>query len=611
MLGLVCLVWVGSSRRAEAQLGALISPGQLAKAHASLEGISNCQKCHEQGKRVTAQKCLVCHTAVADRIARRMGIHRNVGADCTTCHAEHGGADGSLRPFNQKAFDHASVTGFPLTGKHAPLATQCGACHKSRSFLSAKSACVSCHADIHKGALGSSCTSCHSTQIAFKDAGARFDHAKAAFQLAGAHTKVACASCHVNNTFKGVKFAACTDCHRDPHRQAFGTSCTACHTDTTWSTNKVAHAKTSFPLIARHATVDCVACHKQPAMKTKLKADTCAACHTDVHQGAFQQDCKACHSESGFAKAPFNHGRTRFLLTGQHEGLACDTCHKNLAAPASGPPRMTSSRTVDFRGLRTTCVSCHADVHQASLGSACESCHTSTTFRVTAFVHPRRPDFFAGQHAAVACDKCHMPAAPTRPARTGATVLDVQFRDLPMTCVSCHRDVHLGQEGTACETCHNVQTAKLAVPAFSHTRTSFALTGRHEGLACVACHKQETGVFPAGAGTAVRLKGVARECRGCHADEHQGQLDSTCESCHKTDSFKLPGYRHRSPAMAGFLVGRHARAACEACHKPFAGQSAAGPATAIRFKVETRCVACHVDVHRGGLGPNCGDCHRP
>jgi len=171
--------------------------------------------------------------------------------------------------------------------------------------------------------------------------------------------------------------------------------------------------------------------------------------------------------------------------------------------------------------------------------------------------------------------------------------------------------VHLGQEGAACESCHSIQTAKFAVAAFSHTKTTFALTGRHQSLVCSQCHKEETGAFPAGSGTAIRLKGVARDCRGCHTDVHLGQLDSKCETCHQSESFKLPAYKHRSSQMSGFMVGRHAKATCDACHKPFVGQSAAGPVTALRFKVETRCLACHVDNHRGALGPNCGDCHRP
>jgi hypothetical protein len=77
---------------------------------------------------VTASKCLPCHKAVADRIARRFGVHRAVTDTCVTCHVEHRGAEADLRRLDPQTFDHA-VTGFLLDGSHAKLATNCAACH--------------------------------------------------------------------------------------------------------------------------------------------------------------------------------------------------------------------------------------------------------------------------------------------------------------------------------------------------------------------------------------------------------------------------------------------------------------------------------------------------
>src|SRR6187401_1797615 len=74
---------------ARAQLGALVSPGRLARAHASLEGINNCLQCHTAGRGVSAEKCLTCHAPVARRIAQKTGVHRAVTTDCVTCHVEH------------------------------------------------------------------------------------------------------------------------------------------------------------------------------------------------------------------------------------------------------------------------------------------------------------------------------------------------------------------------------------------------------------------------------------------------------------------------------------------------------------------------------------------
>jgi hypothetical protein len=625
LASLVALLWMGGPARADAQLGSLISPGRLSRPHAALEGLGNCQKCHEQGKQVVADRCLSCHKPIADRIARKVGVHKSAANDCVSCHVEHAGVDGELRPFDQKNLDHARMTGFVLDGRHAGAIVTCASCHKGRSFLTANASCASCHADVHKGSLGKNCASCHSAKASFKALGGQFDHTKAAFQLVGAHRAVACTSCHVAGTFKGVKFASCTDCHKDPHRQNFGATCTSCHSNDTWRTKKVDHTKTTFQLVGRHTTTECVACHKQPAMRVKPRADTCAACHVDVHRGSFKQDCKSCHSETGFGKTPFDHTKTRFALTGKHVEVACASCHTStanggrsavVARAAARPPagaRPTAANAVDFRGLRTECVSCHRDVHGAELGSACESCHSTSAFKIANYVHPRFPDFFGGSHARVACDKCHRQQPPARPVRTVTVALTkTGFKGVSTECASCHEDVHLGQEGVRCESCHTVQAPKFAQTSFTHKNALFQLTGRHETAPCSACHRPETATFPARSGTAVRYKGLGATCVTCHADVHLGQVAASCESCHATSSFKLLRYKHRSLQLvaSGFFSGRHAGAGCQACHRTTTTDFPGGRGTAIQFKVDARCVTCHTDVHRGSLGSSCIDCHR-
>lgn len=622
LAALVFVVLVAGSGRAEAQLGTLLSPGALTKAHAGLEGIANCQKCHEQGQRITAEKCLACHKPVADRIARKVGVHQNVKGDCVTCHVEHTGAEGELRPFDQGAFDHAAVAKFPLDGKHAVLAGKCAACHKTRSFLTASATCQSCHADVHKGRLGTACASCHSTNVGFKDvvSGGRFDHSKAAFQLLGAHKSVQCTSCHVNGAFRGLAFSSCTSCHKDPHQPALGATCTTCHTSDTWRTSKFDHARTAFPLVGKHTSVGCASCHKQSALKVKPRSNTCAACHVDVHRGTFKQDCKACHSETGFQKAPFDHMQTKFPLVGKHTPLACAACHKNVSLTA----KTASQRVADYRGLLTTCVSCHTDVHRSELGTTCESCHSAVGFGVTTYKHLRFSEFFGGQHTSVTCSQCHRPAAaPVQTAsaargRGAATpalsvrpaVLNLSFKSATTTCVTCHKDVHLGQVGAECQKCHRVDGAKFAVAGFSHSSTTFPLTGKHESAACSACHKPETTAFPAGAGTTMRLKGLPAECRACHQDVHLGQVDTKCESCHTTHAFKLPNYKHTNTRLRDFFVGRHVTPKCESCHTRVTRDFPGGRGMAMAIKLDARCTACHKDVHNGSL-PNCQSCHRP
>lgn len=632
----VLLATVATATGVEArQLGALVSPGRLSQPHATLEGIRNCTTCHEAGARVTPGKCLACHQPIAERIRARRGVHRAVGAgECVTCHAEHQGAEGELRPFDLSQFDHARDAGYPLDGRHAPLAANCAACHKTRSFLAARTTCGSCHQDTHKGTLGAKCESCHTTRVAFSDGRQAFDHSKAAFPLAGAHERVACESCHKNQQYKGVAFAACTACHTDPHTPKATAACTSCHSPASWRSRRFDHQTTRFPLAGRHQAVACAECHVRPALQVTPRFDTCAACHADPHRGAFTQDCKSCHSEQSFTTATFDHRITAFPLTGKHEPATCVACHENLARAAQRTGRPTRPAVVDFGGLRSACSSCHDDVHAADLGTACETCHSTERFAVTTYAHRRADAFFAGGHAPATCEACHLPSAPvpmaallatrvarpriTEPAVTlpGATPVHgplaaTKLSAATRTCNSCHADPHLGQVGTACERCHAVDTAKFAVTVgFDHARATFALGGKHATVACAQCHRPETAVFPAGSGTATRLTGVATTCAACHADVHRGQLGTRCESCHTDQTFALTAYTHKNPTQRAFFTGAHARAACANCHTAASGALPAGAGTAVRYAIATECTTCHRDVHNGALGPKCADCHR-
>ncbi|MEQ1907981.1 MAG: cytochrome c3 family protein, partial [Vicinamibacterales bacterium] len=464
LIGLTLLV---SQTARAGQLGALLSPGPLARAHRTLEG-AKCAQCHEAGRKVSATRCLTCHKPVADRVSAHKGVHRQA-TECVSCHKEHAGLDGDLRHLDVRAFNHTTDTSFPLDGLHAKVGASCTACHKGRSFLEAKSTCDSCHADVHKGALGASCTKCHSTTVAFKSARAQFDHSTARFQLTGAHQRVACEQCHKGAVYKGVAFASCTSCHKEPHDNRFGPTCTSCHTTERWSTQTIQHAKTAFPLTGAHVKVACAKCHTGRTMTEPLRSDRCAACHVNVHRDSIKEDCATCHSDTTFKDATFDHNkRTAFALEGKHEGLSCVKCHSNVS---SGEVPL-ARRTADYSGAHTECVSCHADKdpHKGAFGRACDSCHKPATFAVKDFRHPREPAFFGGQHQPLDCVKCHLPDQAARPKATTPLI----------ACVSCHADTHLGQLGSSCDQCHTVDGVKFKALAFSHDRARLTLTGKHQ-----------------------------------------------------------------------------------------------------------------------------------
>lgn len=581
------------------QLGALVSPGPLAQAHAALEGVRNCAACHEAGRRVTVPRCLSCHKPIAERIARKVGVHRAAGTDCVACHVEHAGREAELRQIDVRTFDHRTETGFPLDGLHGgPLARNCAACHKRRSFLEARPACSTCHTDVHKGTLGPDCTSCHSTTVTFATAATSFDHSRAKCPLTGSHRQVKCTECHTGRgLFRGVAFDSCTSCHKSPHRATLAPTCTACHVTDSWNTRTVTHSRTRFPLVGAHNQVTCEKCHTSGDMAKPVKFDQCAACHVNVHRDSIKEDCRTCHTETSFRvagptgpAATFDHAtRTGYALEGKHAAVTCRQCHTNISADTVPLAR----KVLDYSGASTACVSCHTDAHKGEYGLACEACHRTNTFEVKEFRHPRRQEFYVGEHAAVTCDRCHVPANRLRPTRVGVALTSISAVSPSMECRTCHSDVHLGQLASTCETCHDVKGVRFAAIAFSHERTKLPLTGRHGEIECVLCHVQETARFPAGTGTAVRYAPLEATCQACHADPHLGQMSGGCETCHSAQTFALPTYTHQG--MADFFGGFHGKYACQSCHTHETGAFPTGRGTAVRYLVGRECASCHAN----------------
>jgi hypothetical protein len=595
----VCVLAVAAaaSRAVTAAPQVQLSPGPLSRAHASLEGIGKCSECHDPTQAITPARCLECHKPIASRIARKVGVHRNVKDSCASCHHEHKGANVDLRQFDRTTFDHSVETGFPLDGLHARVAATCGACHKTRSFLAARPACDSCHQDPHKATLGQECAACHTTQLAFKRTRERFDHAKARFALTGAHQRVACEKCHKDGVFRGLRFAECSICHGTPHRTPLGPSCATCHTTERWAAvTGFDHARTSFALVGSHRTVACAGCHAN-GVRTPLRFDRCSSCHSNVHRDSIKDDCRSCHTEETFAKGRFDHReRTGFPLDAKHSPLPCRKCHTSLPAASSA---QTSRTVVDFGGLNAACVACHQDQHKGEFGRACDACHRPATFKVAGFAHPRMPEFFGGQHQALSCAKCHVrpgsqPGLATAiPSGRAPTAAPRGGTPPPSSaCSTCHADVHLGQVGTGCDRCHTVDAAKFAPARFDHGTATFPLTGKHRAAPCAKCHISEAGSFPSGTGTAVRLRPLHADCASCHKDPHLGQVATTCDRCHTPETFAVTAFRHTGLEYL-FSVGNHQSLPCASCHKRESGQFPAGPGTAVRLTVARTCVGCH------------------
>lgn len=597
------------------------SPGPLAGAHAKYD--DQCDKCHTEGKGVVDDKCLDCH-----KVAKTSKFHWNHAQEskkpCASCHRDHRGrAFALVRWTPPKDFDHGA-TGFVLRSAHA--LQPCKACHTTPGrWMGQKTACSSCHRDPHQPSLGPKCENCH-TEAKFGGA-EKFNHDDARFRLLGKHKQVACAKCHessgIKAKFRGIAFAACADCHREPKSgHAGGKDCKDCHNNDSWAqvsrgSALELHQRTRFPLLGRHAETPCEKCHK-PVLDKKLAGPTkagskpgfgpvdsaCVSCHRDPHERRFGQDCKKCHGFFDFRllpSAPWSHDSTRYPLLGLHKRLACTACHGGSGAYA----KKYLGRDGD------NCLDCHKDPHggpfmSVARGDRCESCHSVQGFAPADYgvdQHAKAKYPLQGAHRVVGCVGCHAapakgPGAVTAP--DGSKV--AKLRDLPQDCAGCHRDVHGGQfvrdgQPRACDTCHDNQRF---VPAtrFDHAATRFALTGGHAKPSCAACHLR-----PA-AGAPVQFAQMQQSCQGCHPDRHGGQFSMTepirgCQDCHRPDaSFKIAQFDHGRTRFA--LDGRHAALACAKCHPDRPGPD--GKPTAFYRIGVYACAQCHKNPHRPPAG---------
>ncbi len=532
---------------------AQLSPGDLSRPHADLEGIKHCTECHEVGKKVSAQKCLACHVLLRERIAEKAGLHSQPGYDnCVTCHNEHHGRDFPLIHWKdgKENFDH-SLTGFKLEGKHNGL--KCAKCHQpeyisqieqfraqkkdlTKTFLGLRKDCLSCHRDEHRGQFKQACLDCHDMN-GWKPA-PKFDHAKTDYPLTGKHKTVDCQKCHKSITdnrypddpdflrFAGVEFGNCSSCHEDIHHNTLGPNCRECHVTTGWkSYNEKAfnHSKTRFPLRGKHRTVACEKCHLPGKPVTITHYQHCADCHEDYHQGQFtkqskKQPCEDCHTEDGFTPSKYTvleHNKTEFPLDGSHLAFPCIACHKEVKI------RNGSKPTMQFTFKSTRCNGCHQDPHGGELDrytaqKGCEYCHSTLTWKAVSFDHSQTKFPLEGRHVKVECSQCHKLVTPPG---------HFQFKNVETDCQSCHKDIHFGQfatttagraepaDHTQCSRCHTPSDWKAE--KFNHNRDAkFKLEGAHQNVPCQKCHFKTT----ENGNTFVRFKPLDISCSSCHGN---------------------------------------------------------------------------------------------
>ena len=408
-------------------------------------------------------------------------------------------------------------------------------------------------------------------------------------KLTNAHAKYEeqCSLCHDRSDRKR-QTRLCLDCHKDiaadardhhgmhGHLPGIGESqCSACHSEhlgrdadiVKFSREQFNHERTDYPLKGRHADLTCTSCHAAGQRYRDVPRD-CLGCHKqeEPHEGRLGRDCAGCHGVGAWRDITYDHDATAFPLRDRHAQLACAACHFGNR----------------YRGTPGECVSCHEpdDVHRRERGTRCADCHTTHSWKNSKFDHARETGYaLLGVHDRIACNDCH---------RSG------NLKDkLPRECFGCHRaqDSHAGRLGQDCGSCHG--NDKWRPATFDHTRdTKWPLAGRHQQVPCHNCHTAEVAVqkLPSG-------------CVGCHRanDVHGGKLGQDCSQCHTPAGWRSSvSFDHDLTSYP--LVGLHVAVPCEQCH-----------VTRQYRDVGHECIDCHAtdDVHKGGLGKDCGRCHSP
>ncbi len=317
----------------------------------------------------------------------------------------------------------------------------------------------------------------------------------------------------------------------------------------------------------------------------------CAVCHLD-HQGRQFSII----SQNQFAPPRFQHDVRGFNLIGKHAGVKCEGCH-------SAPTKSGFGKT--YLGLKSDCFSCHqkddaARGHQGRLGNDCASCHNENGWKPSTFDRQRHNELafvLMDEHADVACVKCHA---------------ENRFRGIDRACFACHQkdDIHKGQLGKTCESCHITKGFKLSTfDRHRHNTLNFKLLGKHATVDCAKCH------------VGGQYKNLGSTCFDCHAETdrtigHQGQFGQPfaslkgklrgCESCHTVNGWRETTFtRERHQQIAFKLGGKHWDVACVKCH------------VNRRYReMGSTCFDCHAGTdqtigHRGQLGSEagCESCH--
>ena len=237
----------------------------------------------------------------------------------------------------------------------------------------------------------------------------------------------ACGRCHPPPWTTEVVSDRCAACHLEVivevdsgevlhGRLPDATRCLGCHTEHRGAdarpiaAGRTPHESFGFSLRGHDRRADgqpfgCADCH--PETIRSFAIGTCTECHDRESSGfaaehvrSWGDECLGCHDGvDRYGHDRFDHGRSRFALTGRHALIGCSECHEGTRSQAT------------FSQAPAACVGCHPEPgeHLGQFGTECSDCHSTDGWQGARFDHRFPLDH--GRRGESACRTCH-PRAP-------------------------------------------------------------------------------------------------------------------------------------------------------------------------------------------------------
>jgi hypothetical protein len=207
----------------------------------------------------------------------------------------------------------------------------------------------------------------------------------------------------------------------------------------------------------------------------------------------------------------------------------------------------------------------------------CEACHSSAGWKPVTFDHSLTGFPLEGRHVSASCRACH--GSSTDFSAPVAT-----------SCAACHTDVHTGEFGNRCASCHDPFGWATLFGPDAHRATNFPLTGRHAAIPCEECHQNQRDR---------KFTRAAADCFACHQadyartagtsiDHARAGFGTDCKSCHFPTRFKGARFAGHD-ACFQLSAGPHAGISCLDCHSTLT--SFAAPGTCSTNTAD--CMRCH------------------